>query len=94
MSSPTNSAAETSTGRAASPYHFHVDDRHLTSDEPVLTGAQIKARAAVDPSFGLFLEGHGNDADRQIGDADTVDLSKPGVERFYTVPPANFGARA
>ena len=71
MSSPTNSAAETSTARATPPYHFHVDDRHLTSDEPVLTGAQIKARAAVDPSFGLFLEGHGNDADRQIGDADT-----------------------
>jgi len=30
MSSPTNSAAETSTARATPPYHFHVDDRHLT----------------------------------------------------------------
>lgn len=72
-------------------FRFQVDGSPFSSDEPVLTGAQIKAIASVDPQFGLFLEGHGHDPDRQIGDSETVDLRAPGVERFHTVPPANFG---
>lgn len=78
-------------GRKHSPYKFSVDDRPFESEEPVLTGAQIKARASVDPSFGLFLEGRGKDPDQQIGDGQSVDLRHPGRERFYTAPPANFG---
>lgn len=72
-------------------FKFLVDDKPLESDQPVLTGAQIKALAKVDPSFALFLEGRGNEPDRQIADGEAIDLSEPGRERFYTVPPAVMG---
>ena len=73
-------------------YKFTVDDRPFESDQPTLTGAQIKARASVDPNFGLFLEGLRNRPDERISDDQTVDLTKPGREKFYTAPPATFGA--
>jgi hypothetical protein len=58
-----------------------------------LTGAEIRAFiAGLDPSYALFLEGPGNEPDRQIGDSETVTLEKDkGPKRFYTVPPATFG---
>ena len=73
-------------------YKFTVDERHFESDQPSLTGAQIKARASVDPNFGLFLEGLRNRPDEQISDDQAVDLTKLGRENFYTAPPATFGA--
>ena len=79
-------------GGHATQYKLMVDDKPLESDESQLTGAQIKALAQVDPSFGLFLEGRGHDSDQQIADHETVDLSEPGREQFYTLPPATFGA--
>lgn len=78
-------------GRDRAPFKFSVDGRPFESDQPVLTGAQIKVRASVDPSFGLFLESRGQAPDQQIGDNAGVDLRQPGRERFYTAPPANFG---
>ncbi len=78
-------------GRDHPPFKFSVDDRNFESDQPVLTGAQIKARASVDPSFGLFFESRGHAPDQQIGDSQPVDLREPGREHFYTAPPANFG---
>lgn len=73
-------------------YKFTVDDKHLESDVPVLTGQQIKARAGVDASFGLFIEGHGQAPDEQIADSQEVDLRQPGREKFHTAPPATYGA--
>lgn len=81
-------------GRDHAPYKFSVDNRPFETDQPMLTGAQIKARASVDPSFGLFLEAHGQAADEQIADRQSVDFREPGRERFYTAPPANFGDRS
>lgn len=76
------------------PFKFSVDNRPLESTKPILTGGEIKALAGVDPSFGLVLERHGNEPDLPIQDGDSVDLREPGRERFYTVPPATFGADA
>jgi hypothetical protein len=76
------------------PFKFMVDNRPFETNEPVVTGAMIKARATIDPSFTLCLEGKGDAPDRQVGDADSVDLREPGRERFYTVAPATFGAGA
>ena len=76
------------------PWKYEVDGRRFESDEPVLSGAQIKARAGVDPSAGLFLEGHGHGSDRPIGDGDQVDFRTPGHESFYSMPPATFGTVA
>lgn len=72
-------------------FHFSVDGREVQVDTQFLTGAQIKAKAGVDPTFGLFREGHGHQPNQQINDGETVDLSEPGNNKFFTVPPATFG---
>lgn len=87
----TSSQADDSPARHVQTYKFAVDGRPFESEQPILTGAQIKAKASVDPSFGLFLEGHGHHPDEQIGDGQKVDLREPGREKFYTAPPATFG---
>ena len=73
-------------------FHFTVDNRQFHVDTQLLTGAQIKAKAGIDPTFGLFREGHDHEPNQQIGDAEAVDLSQPGNDKFFTVPPATFGA--
>lgn len=69
-------------------YRFHVDGNHFESVCAQLTGADIKMIASVDASYNLFQEGSTN---RQIRDGETVDLSQPGTEHFYSAPPATFG---
>ena len=73
-------------------YKFSVDGKQFESDAPVLTGAQIKARAGIDASFGLFLEGQGQGSDVQVNDSQQVDLRDKGKAKFYSVPPATYGA--
>ncbi len=74
-------------------YFYFVDNQKYESDLPTLTGAQIKARITnFNAGYTLTLEGHGNDPDRIIGDAETVGLEKEkGPKRFFTAPPATFG---
>jgi len=74
-------------------YKFFVNDQKFEVAEQHLNGAQIRALARVDPSFQLFLEEPGPDKpDRKISDTESVDLDSPGIEKFYVVPPALFGA--
>ena len=73
-------------------YEFSVDGREFVSDVNTLMGAQIKARASVDPTFGLFLEGRHGHPDQQIRDDQTVELPEGEKDEFYTMPPATFGA--
>lgn len=75
-------------------YSFFVGREKFETDQPVLTGLQIKAKVADwDPTHDLVLEGHGDDPDRVIRDDETVSLEKEhGPLRFSSVPKANFGA--
>ncbi len=72
-------------------YEFSVDGRDFVSEVPVLTGAQIKARASVDPTFGLFREGRHGQSDTPIRDEDEVSLRNKHENEFHTMPPATFG---
>ena len=74
---------------------FFVDNEKYETDQTTLTGAQIKALIPdFDSGSGLFLEGPGNDPDKQINDDTSVDLEKDkGPKRFYVVPAAVFGSR-
>ena len=75
-------------------FDFFVDNHKIDNDQASLTGEQIKRLVpGLDPAFALYLEGHGNDPDRLIGDSEGVSLEKGhgGPKRFYTVPPATFG---
>ena len=79
---------------AAQKFKFTVDQKHLETSSPVLTGGQIKAAAGVDASFGLFIEGKGQQPDEQVADGQEVDLRVPGREKFHTAPPATYGRAA
>src|SRR6266481_3225326 len=74
-------------------YTFFVGGKKYETDQPVLTGLQIKAKVPDwEPSHDLVLEGHGDDPDRVIRDDEEVSLEKVhGPLRFSSVPKANFG---
>jgi hypothetical protein len=73
-------------------YHFFVDSERYTTTSQSLTGAEIKAQAAVNPTYQLFLEEEGDRPDLAIADTDSVRLERGERTRhFYAVPPATFG---
>jgi Multiubiquitin len=74
-------------------YKFFVDGKQFETDQQNITGQQLRAIAQIAPGIAIFLEEHGhNKPDRQITDTSSINLGEPGVEKFYTVPPATFGA--
>lgn len=75
-----------------SKYHYFVDNKKFDTDQPTMTGQGIKAQAAVDPAYQLFLEVPGDAPDRAISDMESVDLNNP-PKHFYAVPPATFGRK-
>lgn len=78
-------------GQGRPHYQHFVDGVKYESEEGSITGAQIKSKIPnFNPQFQLFLEGKGGEPDRQIGDSESVDLTK-GAPHLYTAPPATFG---
>lgn len=76
-------------------YHYFVDGTKYETDQENVSGAYIKQHIPnFNPAYALFEEGHGQEKDKQINDDNTVNLDpeKGGVKKFYTVPPATFGA--
>lgn len=67
-----------------------VDQNPFTWPEPTITGAQIKALAGVDPSYGVWQEIPGGKTDPEISDNQSVDLSKPGTEKVLHCQEANY----
>jgi hypothetical protein len=75
-------------------FKFKVNDKNFEVDTASITGQQIRQQAQVPPAYQLFLEVPGEKKeDRLIGPGDQVSLGEPGIEKFYTVPPATFGVR-
>ena len=76
-------------------YHFFVDTKKYETDKANMTGAEIKAMVpGFNPTYQLYLEEPGNDPDKVVSDAETISLDPAGhgVRKFYSVPPATFGA--
>jgi hypothetical protein len=76
-------------------YHFFVDAKKYETDKANLTGAEIKAMVVgFDPTYQLLLEQPGNEPDTVVSDGETIPLdpAKHGIRKFYSVPPATFGA--
>lgn len=74
-------------------YAFFVGGKKYETDQPALTGAQIKAKVPDwTAGYGLMLEGRGDEPDTLIGDDRLVPLEKDhGPPRFTPVPPATYG---
>lgn len=65
-------------------YQILIDNRPHRWPEPAISGAQLKKLAGVDPaSYDVWQDVPGPE-DIQIGDGDSVDLTRPGAERFFT----------
>jgi hypothetical protein len=61
-----------------------VDQKHHEWRERYITGLEIKRLAGVDPAtYDAWQDVRGPE-DILVGDNDQVDLTKPGVERFFT----------
>ena len=73
-------------------FHFFVDAKRYETDKSSITGAEVKAKAGVTPTYQLFLEEEGDQPDRAISDGEAVELERGEKTRhFYAVPPATFG---
>jgi hypothetical protein len=78
---------------------FFVGEK-INVNQTLLTGAQIKDAVrnvgkTIDPTHSLILEGHGDEADRTIGDNESVDImhgcEEKGPKHFHCRPNADFG---
>lgn len=64
-------------------FKFKVDGKPYESETQVLTGKELKTIAGV-LDFDLYLSNAKPGKDVLIEDCDLVDLSKPGLEHFFT----------
>ena len=65
-------------------FRFELDGRQFEWGATVISGLTLKKLAEVDlVTYGVWLEVRGAD-DKRIEDTELVDLSAPGVERFFT----------
>jgi hypothetical protein len=70
-------------------FSIHIDGTEYHTDQTTMTGGELKTLAGKDPQVQIFLESHGNDPDRQIGDSEGVAIKNG--QHFYTIPPATMG---
>ena len=67
-------------------YKIRIDKQHYHVNEPALTGRQLLEKAGKSPSgYKIFLRLPGQQP-KLIDPNEEVDLTKPGVERFVTLP--------
>ena len=72
-------------------YFFFLDGTKYETDSSSINGADVRAKLPPDKAgYAIYLEGHGNDPDKQITDSEAFSLEK-GPLCFYSVPPATFG---
>ena len=65
-------------------YHLMINGANYKWEEPLIPGSQIKQLGGIEPTADLFLEGKGHQPDELISDNQQVDLSNPGIEKFYS----------
>lgn len=81
-------------------FFFFYNDQKIETDKSELTGREIKSLIAgnvpnFDMSHILVCEGHGNHPDEPVADDAVIQLDighGEGPKRFFTRPPADFGA--
>lgn len=71
--------------RSDSSFRLVLDDREFEWGAKFISGLTLKKLADVNlTTYGIWQEARGSGEDRPIGDAELIDLTKPGVERFFT----------
>lgn len=75
-------------------FFFFVDGKKYDWPTSALSGAELRAAIPdLNPTFQIFVEGHGAEPDKPVSDSDSFSLELPGhgALKFYTAPPATFG---
>jgi len=68
-----------------SSYRILIDDRETEWGQKTISGHALKILAGVDSAtYGVWLEVRGGGEDQLVSNEDLIDLSRPGVERFFT----------
>jgi hypothetical protein len=73
-----------------SKFDLVINGVSYTVSSETISGAQVRALAAVDPTHTLVIEGEGSAADQIVGDDQFLKLGNRHL-RFFTSPPAMFG---
>lgn len=69
---------------ANKPDHIFIDRKKYDWDQPTITGLQIKNLAGVDVATYNVWQDVAGPEDIPIADNFSVDLTQPGVEKFFT----------
>lgn len=69
---------------ANKPDHIFIDRKKYDWDQPAITGLQIKNLAGVDIATYNVWQDVAGPEDIPIADDFSVDLTQPGVEKFFT----------
>ena len=74
------------------PYRFFIDGKPFESEQRMITGAQLREIAHIEPKFRIFLEKHREEneknshaPDREIHNSYSIDLAESREEKFYTL---------
>lgn len=65
-------------------YHLMINGTNHKWEQPLILGSQIKQLGGIEPTADLYLEGKGHQPDELIADEQQVNLSNPGIEKFYS----------
>lgn len=72
-------------GKKPETFKISVDHKPHDWAKPTISGAEIKGLAGVDvATFDAWQDVPGPE-DKLVEDADLIDLTKPGTEKFFTV---------
>jgi hypothetical protein len=66
--------------------HLMIDGKNYKWESQTITGSEIKQLGGIEPTAELFLQAKGHHEDELIHDEQQVDLTNPGIEKFYSKP--------
>jgi len=66
-------------------YHFKVDGKNFESRNQIVTGLEIRLLAGLSADSELYVDMPHGWQDHYVGCEESVDLGKPGVEKFITL---------
>lgn len=63
---------------------FKIDGKVVNWNEQYITGIQLRSLASIPSDFEVYLKVKGKFEDDLITNNETVDLARPGIEKFYS----------
>jgi hypothetical protein len=67
------------------PLDFQMENKKLAWDKPFITGAELRKLGGIEDGDEIWLSVARPHDDESIADANRVDLTREGLERFYVV---------